>query len=118
MANKITAQINGQDVNIDVNRPGVAECLGQLIILCAERRFAIGTKLFNTQTGKWYQLNKCGSLSDPYARLHGPDGISRNSRKFVPVKGDRKNGYYVTELPAEHDKFQDPDANDGRLLPM
>jgi len=114
---KINVKINGKAVVIDTNRPKVAACLGALIEACAERQFPIGMFLDH--------VDKNGRETTEYqlVKVHGraylinqETGRARNSRKVVYVQGNPPDGYYVTDLPAEKDKFLDPECDNGELL--
>lgn len=117
---KMTVKISGKKVVIDTNRPRVANALAALVEACAERRFGIGEILDHTN-GEEYQLVRIkqanGSLR---AYLINTDtGRARNSRKVVMVQTDDTEfpHGYVTDIPAEYDKFIDPE-NPEELLDL
>lgn len=117
---KLTVNLNGDNVVIDTNRPKVAMALAALVQACAERQFPIGLNLEHSN-GDTYVLARILQANGTHrAYLISEDtGIARNSRKVVMVKdadggGDFGRGY-VTELPAEHDRFYD-NENPGQFI--
>lgn len=115
----MTVNLNGKKVVIDTARQKVASALAALIEACAERQFPIGLELEHSN-GTEYVLARIkqpnGTLR---AYLIGIDtGVARNSRKVVMVQdpkgGDLGRGY-VTDLPAENDRFYDPE-NPGQFI--
>ena len=117
---KITVNLNGNKVVIDMNRPKVADALANLIQACAERQFPIGLNLEH-DNGDTYVLARIVQPNGTFrAYLINEDtGVARNSRKVVMVKdpdgGDFGRGY-VTDLPAEKDRFLDPETDDGSFI--
>ena len=116
---KVNVKLAGKKVVIDTARPKVASALAALIEACAERQFPIGMMLEHANDSE-YILSRIkqrdGTLR---AYLIGVDtGVARNSRKVVMVQdpkgGDLGRGY-VTDLPAENDRFYDPE-NPGEFI--
>lgn len=119
---KRTITINGQKIVLDMNRPKVADAIAALVQVCAERQFPIGL-LLEHENGSNYILTRIkqrnGTLRAYLIGLdNGHSGIARNSRKVVMVQdpkgGDFGRGY-VTDLPAENDRFYDPENMDEFL---
>lgn len=120
---KTTLNLSGQKVNINTDNPKVAKALVALVEACAERQFPIGLSLEH--------VDKDGSITEyllarikQYNGTHRAylinhdTGVARNSRKVVMVqepKGGEFGKGYVTDLPAERDKFIDPDG-DGEYI--
>lgn len=108
---KQTIRINGKNVKIDTDSPRVAKALVALVEACAVRQFKIGDVLEHSN-GHAYLLTKVGNR----AYLHNMDtGRARNSRKYVPVQGNKDEGFYVEDLPCEKDCFYDPENPDEYL---
>ena len=106
-----------------MNRPKVQSLVAELLQACAERQFPIGIVLEHQDNN--------GCVTDYIlARIKQWDGtlraylisektgVARNSRKVVMVQdpkgGDLGRGY-VTDLPAENDRFYDPE-NPGQFI--
>lgn len=112
----------GNSVVIDTNRPKVVDALAALVTACAIREFPIGMHLMHADDeddggGRTqYELVK---VHDRAYLVNTKTGLVRNSRKVVYVQGTspKKSGqdYFVTEIPAEKDRFFDPE-NPGSFL--
>ena len=97
---KRTITLNGNKVVLDMNRPKVVDAIAALVEACAERQFPIGM-ILDHANGHEYILAKVNGM----AKLINLDtGRCRNSRKVVYTQGPAKDSY-VTDLPAERDKF-------------
>jgi len=120
---KKTVVINGNKVVIDMSRPKVQNLVAELLKACAERQFPIGLYLDHADDdGQVTEYMLVRILQRDGTRraylINTEDGTARNSRKVVlvqdPTGGENGRGY-VTEIPAEKDRFFDPD-NDGEFL--
>ena len=120
---KQTINLNGNKVVIDTNRKAVAAALVALVEACAERQFSVGMILDHLDNDGQITEYQLVRIKQPNSTLRAylintEDGVARNSRKVVmvqdPTGGDNGRGY-VTDIPAERDRFIDPD-NDGQLL--
>lgn len=120
---KRTITINGQKIVLDMNRPKVADLTAALIEACAERHFPIGMVLEH-ENGSNYILTRIkqrnGTIRAYLIGLNnGHSGVARNSSKVVlvqdPKGGDFGRGY-TTDIPAEKDRFYDPEGNNGEFL--
>ena len=113
---KVNVKLNGKIVVIDTARPKVANALAALIEACAERQFPIGMVLEHENGGDYLltQVKTAGGRIRAY--LHNTDtGRARNSRKVVIVQEPGVGTGYVTDLPAENDRFYDPE-NPGQFI--
>lgn len=113
---KTKIRLNGKEIVLDMDRPGVADAVAKLIMLASERKFAIGD-MYDHENGHEYQLVRIKQSNGTFrAYLINTDtGIARNSRKVVLVQEPKVDGGYVTDLPAEMDKFYDPEG-DGFIV--
>lgn len=116
MAKTNSVVINGKVININAGSPKVADLVAQLLKACAERRIMVGTVLEH-ENGDSYILTRIKVREGVWrAYLINIDGgsktagIARNSRKVVYVQEGKEDfPGYVTELPAENDRFYDPE---------
>lgn len=114
MASK-TIMLNGKKVVLNMDSKRVQDAIAAFIQAVSQRQFEIGsyfTHVNKDGTGTAYQLVRILQSNGTHrAYLINEDtGVARNSRKVVLVEG-AKEDYpgYVTELPAEKDKFLDPE---------
>jgi len=112
---KQKVKLNGKKVIIDLDKPKVKKLVTELVKACLTRTFPIGMVLEH-ENGVEYQLvSICqhrGGAGRAYL-INTDTGRARNSRKVVAVLGDfhSEGGLYTEDLPAERDKFFDPDGN-------
>ena len=118
-----TVIIGGNKVVLNMDRPGVADAVAALVEACAERHFPIGMVLEHENNSSYILTRITGAGGHLRAYLIGLDnghsGIARNSRKIVMVqdpKGGEFGRGYVTDLPAENDRFYDPEGTNGEFL--
>jgi len=123
---KTTININGKDININTNNSKVTDLVAALLKACAERRFPVGMMLKHADDDggvTYYQivriLQKGYTKKQDWHRaylINQKTGVARNSTKVVAVQG-AKEDYpgYITELPAEKDRFIDPDDSSSFL---
>lgn len=115
---KTTVNFGGKDIVLDMGRPGVADAVANLIKLAAERQFPIGMVFDHVEddgTEQEYLLTRILQTDGSYRAylINVATGRARNSRKVVKVQGCSKGNYgYVTTLPAEKDRFIDPDTGE------
>ena len=116
---KKTITINGQKVVLDMNRPKVQDLVAELIQACAERQFPIGMVLEHANGGDYVLTRIKQKYGAHRVYLVGVEtGVARNSRKVVLLqdpKGGENGRGYVTDLPAENDRFYDPE-NPGQFI--
>lgn len=120
-----TVTINGNKVVLDMNRPKVADLVAALVEACAERHFPIGMYLTHKDSDggvtdyELVSIRRWGGGAPRAYLVNTETGIARNSTKVVPVLGTAKGkageNYYTTDIPAEKDKFFDPE-NPGQFL--
>ena len=116
---KISVNINGRVVQMDLGRKAVQDAVANLIEACAVREFPIGLILTHRDNDGGCTDYELVKVHDRAYLANLETGIMRNSRKVVIVQGTspKKSGknYFVTEIPAEKDKFYDPE-NPGQFL--
>jgi len=114
-------KLNGKKMVIDTERPSVAAALAKLVEACSQRRFEIGSYLAHDDKDggrteyQFVRILQTNGTHRAYL-INTETGVARNSRKVVLVEGahDEYPGF-VTEIPAEKDKFIDPE-NSGAYL--
>jgi hypothetical protein len=115
--NSIT--INGKKVNINTEKPIVADLVGQLLKAVTERHFDIGMPIFEHANGDSYLLCRVKTGSRYVAKLMNlRTGAARNSTKVVYVQdpdGGKNGRGYVIDLPCKKDRFYDPE-NRGKFI--
>ena len=112
MSTKVT--INGKNYSINKNTdPRVTEALENLVKVMSIRQWPIGITLEHVE-GDSYVLTRIKQNCGPHRAylINKRTGVARNSRKVVKVidpKGGEFGRGYVETLPAEKDRFWDPD---------
>ena len=116
---KITLKVGGKTIQIDTNKPKVADLLNQLMQAFTTREFPIGMVLEHENEDS-YLLSRIKQADGRFRAylINMETGIARNSTKIVyveePKDGDMGNGY-VTDLPCKKDRFYDPE-DDGEFI--
>lgn len=109
---KMTVKLNGKKVVIDTDKPKVANALAKLVEACSAQTLPIGLSLKH-ENGDVYVLCRIKQSNGQFrAYLINTDtGIARNSRKVVMVQEPSNGRGYVEDVPAEKDKFYNPDGS-------
>lgn len=116
--------INGKTRTINPNTDQkVIDALNNLVDAMSVRRWPIGMyfdhvdKYGNEQEYHLVRIKQPNGSYRAYL-INADTGIARNSRKVVKVLTDNdefKHGY-VEDLPAEYDRFVDPDGDGSTFL--
>ena len=117
MAKKLTVKLGSKKMTVNLNRTKVANAVEALIKACVTPEFPIGMTLQHAN-GDEYVLARIKQHYGGYRAylINTSTGIARNSRKVVMVQEadagleDAPKGY-VEDLPAERDRFYDPDGS-------
>lgn len=112
---KMTVKIGGKTVKLDLGKKRVQDAVANLIEAATVREFPIGMTLEHAN-GSDYVLSRIKQWDGSYRAylINHDTGIARNSRKVVKVEEPTSGGVgrgYVTDLPAEKDRFYDPDGS-------
>lgn len=113
---KTTLKINGKSVNIDTNKPKVADLLAQLLKALSTREFPIGMVLEheNQESYQLVRIKQCSGAFRAYL-INANTGIARNSTKKVMVEEPENSRGYTTDLPCKKDRFYDAE-DEGRFI--
>lgn len=114
MASK-TVLLNGKKIVLNMDSKRVQDAVAAFIQAVSTRQFPVGMMLTHADSDGGYtryqivRILQANGTHRAYL-INQKTGVARNSRKVVLVE-DAKDDYpgYITEIPAEKDKFIDPE---------
>jgi len=116
-----TVKLNGKSIKLNMDSKRVQDAVAAFIEAVSVRQFMVGSSLEHDNGDGTYTMYQIVRILQPNGThraylINEETGVARNSRKVVLVEG-AKDEYpgYITELPAEKDKFIDPEDETSYL---
>jgi len=116
-----TVKLNGKSIKLNMDSKRVQDAVAAFIEAVSVRQFMVGSYLEHDNGDGTYTTYQIVRILQPNKThraylINEETGVARNSRKVVLVEG-AKDDYpgYITELPAEKDKFIDPEDETSYL---